>query len=162
HALIETNLKLDVRDLLPQIRVPTLVLHRTGDAVARVEGGRYYASHIPGAKLIEYPGSTHWIFAGGGPEMCADVEEFVTGVRHVESAAEAPVLASVLCPDIVDSTAQASAAGDAAWRKTLDRHDKIARKLIDQHRGRLIKTTGDGVLATFDGPGRAIRCALAL
>jgi class 3 adenylate cyclase/pimeloyl-ACP methyl ester carboxylesterase len=162
RALIEMNLQLDVRPILPEIRVPALVLHRKPDALAPVAGGRYFAEHIPGAKYIEYPTGDHWITAGDYPAMCSDIEEFVTGERPHAAQAIDRILATVLFTDIVDSTAQAAQMGDAAWRERLDEHDRIARRLIDQHRGRLIKTTGDGVLATFDGPGRAIRCALAM
>jgi pimeloyl-ACP methyl ester carboxylesterase/class 3 adenylate cyclase len=162
RALIEMNLQLDVRPILPEIRVPTLVLHRQPDLLAPVAGGRYFAEHIPGATYIEYPTGDHWITAGDYPAMCADIEEFVTGERPHAAASIDRILATVLFTDIADSTAQAAQMGDAAWREQLDEHDRIARRLIEQHRGRLIKTTGDGVLATFDGPGRAIRCALAM
>jgi class 3 adenylate cyclase len=163
RALVEMNIRLDVRHVLPQIRVPTLVLHRAQDYVVKIEEGRYFAEHIPGAKLIEYPdGVDHFVIAGGGADFCADIEEFVTGVRHTEVIDAERILATVLFTDIVESTAQASRDGDAAWRKKLDEHDRIVRRLVERQRGRVIKTTGDGVLATFDGPGRAIRCALAM
>jgi class 3 adenylate cyclase/esterase/lipase len=163
RALAEMNIKLDTRAILPQIRVPTLVLHRTNDRVVQIEQGRYYAEHIRGAKFIAYPeGEDHFFMTRDGDAFCADIEQFVTGARHEASQASERVLATVLFTDIVDSTAQASRLGDAAWRKTLDEHDHIVRRLIEHHRGRLVKTTGDGVLATFDGPGRAIHCALAM
>ncbi len=160
-ALLDLNAQLDVRQILPDIRVPTLVLHTKTDRMAPVEGARYVAEKIPGAKLIEYETGDH-LFYSSTDQWLADVEEFVTGQRQVASGAMDRILATVLFTDIVDSTAQAAAKGDAAWRKTLDEHDRVVRRLVDQHRGRLIKTTGDGVLATFDGPGRAIRCALSL
>jgi class 3 adenylate cyclase len=142
--------------------VPTLILHRRADLVRNIENARYLAAHIPGAKLIEYPDADHIPWVGDTARLCADIEEFVTGERHEGPVALDRVLATVLFTDIVDSTSQAGAMGDAAWRKVLDEHDRIAKRLIEQHRGRLIKTTGDGVLATFDGPGRAIRCALGM
>lgn len=163
RALIEMNLQLDARLILPQIRVPTLVLHCTDDRLAPIEGGRYFAEHIPGARLIEYPSADHWFSAEHYPSMVADIEEFVTGTRpEPEVHDDERVLATVLFTDIVDSTARAGAMGDAAWRRLLDEHDRIVRRLVEQHRGRVVKSTGDGVLAIFDGPGRAIRCALSL
>src|SRR5262245_1115852 len=162
RSLVEMNCRLDVRHILPGIRVPTLVLHRATDTLAPISGGRYYAEHIPGARLIEYPNGDHIPVAGDYLALCSDTEEFVTGERHDTSGATERILATVLFTDIVDSTQQAARLGDAAWRHTLDEHDRIARRLIAQQRGQLIKTTGDGVLATFDGPGRAIRCALAM
>lgn len=160
-ALLALNSKLDARHVLPEIRLPTLVLHATGDRLAPIEGGRYFAEHIPGAKLIEYDSNDHIFFAGDYTELCSDIEEFVTGERR-DVARLDRILATVMFTDIVDSTVHAATRGDGAWSKALDEHDRIAKRLIEQHRGRLIKTTGDGVLATFDGPGRAIRCALGM
>jgi class 3 adenylate cyclase/pimeloyl-ACP methyl ester carboxylesterase len=162
RALIEMNLDLDVRGVLGQICVPTLVLHRKADLVRNIENARYLAVHIPGAKLIEYPEADHIPWLGDTDTLCADIEEFVTGQRNEAPVAIDRVLATVLFTDIVDSTAHAAAMGDAGWRKTLDEHDRIAKRLVEQHRGRVIKMTGDGVLAMFDGPGRAIRCALGM
>lgn len=161
RALIEMNLKLDVRHVLPQIRVPTMVAHRRGDLLAPIEGGRHFAANIPGAKLIEYDGDDHWFSAGDYPAVVADIEEFVTGARGAEID-EDRTLATVLFTDIVDSTGRAARLGDAEWRRILDEHDRIVRRHVEHHRGRLIKTTGDGALAIFHGPGRAIRCALSL
>jgi len=161
-ALLELNAQLDVRQILSGVRAPTLVLHNIGDRLASIEGGRYFAKHIPGARLIEYESDDHIFFVGDYLQKCVDIEEFVTGERRESGPAVERILATVLFTDIVDSTAQAAEMGDAAWRKSLDEHDRIAKRLIEQHRGRLIKTTGDGVLATFDGPGRAIRCALSM
>ena len=112
--------------------------------------------------MIEYASGDHVPIVGDYAVLSADIEEFVTGERREMSGATERVLATVLFTDIVDSTAQAAHVGDAAWRHKLDDHDRIAKRLIEQQRGRLIKTTGDGVLAMFDGPGRAIRCALAM
>lgn len=163
RALVEMNLKLDSRHILPQIRVPTLVLHRQGDHLAPIEGARYFAAHIPGAKLIEHAGEDHWFSAGDFSPLIADIEEFVTGARPAAEAQEDDrILATVLFTDIVDSTARAGAMGDAAWQRVLDEHDRVVRRLIEQHRGMFVKHTGDGAMALFDGPGRAIRCALAL
>lgn len=163
RALIEMNLGLDARHILPLIRTPTLVLHRTQDQLAPVEGARYFAARIPGARLVEFPGADHWLSAGDYAPMIDEIEEFVTGAR---AGAEAPdddrVLATVLFTDIVDSTARAAGMGDAAWRRLLDEHDRVLTRLIAQYRGRMVKHTGDGAMALFEGPGRAIRCALAL
>lgn len=162
RALLELDMKLDVLPILPEIRVPTLVLHRTTDLAVPIEAARYTAGLIPGAKLIEHHEGDHFLVTGNYPALCADIEEFVTGTRNDAPATIDRILATVMFTDIVDSTTQAAQMGDAAWRKVLDEHDRTARRLIEQHRGRLIKTTGDGVLATFDGPGRAIRCALGM
>lgn len=162
RALIEMNVTLDVRSVLPEIRVPTLVLHRETDRLAPVAGGRCYADGIPGARYIEYPSGDHWISSGDYGAICSDIEEFVTGQRQGVSALSERILATVLFTDIVESTSTAAKIGDAAWRRKLEEHDRIAIRLIERHRGRLIKSTGDGMLATFDGPGRAIRCALAM
>lgn len=155
-------MKLDVLPLLPQIRMPTLILHRKTDTAAPIEAARHMARLIPGAKLIEQGAGDHFFLTGDYPTDCADIEEFVTGTRHDVPGVTDRILATVLFTDISNSTAQAAGMGDAAWRKALDEHDSIAKRLIEQHRGRLIKTMGDGVLAMFDGPGRAIRCALGM
>jgi class 3 adenylate cyclase len=155
------NAKIDVRPILPTIRVPTLVMHRTGDLQVPVEAGRALASQIPDAKFIEYSGEDHVFWSGDVEEFLGDIEEFVTGRRDRSSVEIERVLATVLFTDIVDSTRSAAAMGDQAWRRQLDSHDQIARQTVEKFRGNLIKTTGDGILATFDGPGRAVRCALA-
>lgn len=162
RALVEMNVKLDARHVLPQIRVPTLVLHNKSDGLAPIEGGRLFAANIPGARMIEYDRGDHWLTTGDYPLMCADIEEFLTGARTERIEDEDRVLATVLFTDIVGSTEQAAELGDAAWRARLDEHDRVVRRLVEQHRGRVVKSTGDGMLAMFDGPGRAIRCALAL
>jgi class 3 adenylate cyclase len=155
------NNEIDVRAVLPAIRVPTLVLHRQADLVA-VENGKFLASHIPGAKFVEYADcSDHLIFPGDQLRLCGDIEEFVTGHREATAPDFDRVLATVLFTDIVDSTLRAAEIGDQAWRRVLDEHDHAAQRIVMQHRGNLVKMTGDGILATFDGPGRAIRCALA-
>ena len=163
RALIEMNLGLDARHILPLIRTPTLVLHRTGDQLAPIEGARYFADHIPGARLVEFAGADHWFSAGEYVPIIAEIEEFVTGARGGDDTSEDDrILATVLFTDIVDSTGRASSVGDAAWRRLLDEHDRIVARLVAQHRGRVIKHTGDGAMALFEGPGRAIRCALAM
>jgi class 3 adenylate cyclase len=159
---ISLNLQIDVESILPAIRVPTLVLHRRNDAMIPLKRGAELATQIPNAKLIEYPGEDHTFWIGEVDAMLGDVEEFVTG--HRESSAEdfERILATVLFTDIVDSTRNAVEKGDQQWRRLLDDHDRLARQTVEKHRGTLIKSTGDGILATFDGPGRAVRCALAL
>jgi pimeloyl-ACP methyl ester carboxylesterase len=160
-ALTLLNAQIDVRPILPTIRVPTLVMHRTGDLQVPIAAGRALASQIPDAKFVEYPGEDHVYWSGDVEAFLGDIEEFVTGSRDRSSAEIERVLATVLFTDIVDSTRSAAAMGDHAWRRLLDNHDTIARQTVDKFRGNLIKTTGDGILATFDGPGRAVRCALA-
>jgi class 3 adenylate cyclase len=147
---------------LPAIRTPTLVLHRKTDAMIPIDLGREYAERIPGAKFIEYPTGDHAPWIGDFDALAGDIEEFVTGRRETEDADIERILATVLFTDIVDSTRKAADAGDRQWRRWLDEHDRIARQTVEKHRGRWIKSTGDGLLATFDGPGRAVRCALAL
>jgi pimeloyl-ACP methyl ester carboxylesterase len=155
------NSQIDVSLILPAIRVPTLVLHRRGDVQVPIELGRELAACIPDAKFIEYPGIDHIITASDIDAVLGDIEEFVTGHRETSSSDFERVLATVLFTDIVDSTRNAAAVGDQAWRRLLDSHDQLAIQTVEKHRGVLVKTTGDGILATFDGPGRAVRCALA-
>jgi class 3 adenylate cyclase len=162
RAMYRQNMLIDVRPVLPTVSVPTLVLHRRTDAGVPVENGRYLASRIRGAKFIEYADcSDHFIFAGDWPTLCGDIKEFVTGHRETTVPDFGRVLATVLFTDIVNSTRRAAEMGDQAWHRLLDEHDRTAQRIVAQHRGNLVRTTGDGVLATFDGPGRAIRCALA-
>ena len=156
------NLRIDVRQILQQIRVPTLVMYRQSDLLIPIVSGKYLAEQIPGAVWREYASGGHYPTDGDWEEVCGDIEEFVTGEWRDAPVATERVLATVLFTDIVDSSLQAARMGDASWRKTLDEHDRIARSLVERHRGRLIKTTGDGILAMFDGPGRAVRCALAM
>lgn len=147
----------DLRAVLSSIRVPTLVLHRVGDRHIRVAHGRYLAGHISNAKYVELPGDDHLFFAGDSEAMLAAIEQFLTGVRPMPEIDR--VLATVLFTDIVRSTERAVTLGDRAWRALLETHHGIVRRLLERHRGREIKSTGDGFLATFDGPARAIRCA---
>lgn len=163
QAMLETNALIDVRAILPELRLPVLVLHNEADIAVPVANGRYLAKHIPGARYIEYPAGDHQPWSQKNKEVLSgDIEEFVTGRREAVVEDVERVLATVLFTDIVDSTKQAVSLGDSTWHHLLDEHDKLARRTVEQHRGRLIKMTGDGILATFDGPGRAIKCAVAL
>ena len=161
RQLLEMNLHVDVRAVLPAISAPTLVLHRVGDYVVPVEAGRYTADHIEGASFIELPGDFHLSARSGEEDEAMDaVEQFLTGSRSQHDIDR--VLTTVLFTDIVGSTERASALGDQEWRALLDRHDQVVRREIERFRGREIKALGDGFLAAFDGPGRAVRCAQAI
>ena len=153
-------LERDLRGVLPSIRVPTLVLHRTGNRYIRVGHGRYLAEHIPGAKYVELPGEDHLVMVGDTETMLGEIEEFLTGVRPLPESDR--VLATVLFTDIVTSTERSAQLGDRRWKDLLDQHDTLIRPELERHRGRLVKNTGDGILATFDGPARAVRCAQAI
>jgi len=161
-AFVSMNALIDVRSILSSVRVPTLVLHRSGDLMIPVEHGRELAAQIPDAKYIEYPGLDHTFWSGDLDSLGGDIEEFITGDRESATNDLERVLTTVLFTDIVDSTRSAAEKGDQAWRRLLDGHDQLAKQMVEKHRGTLIKSTGDGILATFDGPGRAVRCALAL
>jgi class 3 adenylate cyclase len=154
------NCQIDIRPVLSSIQAPTLVLHRRGDRQVPIEAGRVLARQIPNAKFIEYAGDDHLFWSGDVDALLGDIEEFVTGHRETSPIDLERVLATVLFTDIVGSTRAAAAMGDQTWRRLLDSHDQLARQIVEKHRGSLIKTTGDGILATFDGPARAIRCAL--
>jgi class 3 adenylate cyclase/pimeloyl-ACP methyl ester carboxylesterase len=158
-AWLEMVEETDIRATLPAISVPTLVLHRTDDRIVRVEHSRYMAEHIPGARYVELPGCDHlwWI---KGDDILDEIEGFLTGTTTAFEPDR--VLATVMFTDIVDSTSKAAELGDRRWRDLCDVHDRAVRRLLDRHRGREVKTLGDGFLATFDGPGRAIRCASEL
>jgi class 3 adenylate cyclase/pimeloyl-ACP methyl ester carboxylesterase len=160
QALMRINAETDVRDVLPSVRVPTLILHRSGDTPIRVGHGRYLHEHIRDSRYIELPGDDHFFWVGDIGAIFGEVEEFLTGRRTSHGTDR--VLATVLFTDIVDSTELAARLGDVSWRRVLERHDEIAEREIHRWHGRLVKSTGDGVLATFDGPARAIRCATAL
>ena len=150
----------DVRSVLPTIQVPTLVTHRAGDPFAPIDQGRYLAEHIPGARFVELAGVDHAGWYTSAEEELDEIEEFGTGHRPVHEPDR--VLATVLFTDIVGSTERAQHLGDRKWSDLLDRHDEMARTELERFQGRLVKTTGDGLLATFDGPARAIRCASTL
>jgi len=154
------NFQTDIRDVLPTIRVPTLVLHRAEDWLVPVECGRYLGDHIAGARYVELPGGGHYPYVGDADAVLAEVEEFLTGARPQPPVDR--VLATVLFTDVVASTERAADLGDRAWRELLDRHDALVREQLSLYGGREVKTTGDGVLATFDGPARAVRCARAI
>lgn len=162
-AIMVMNRLIDVGPILQNVRVPTLILHSRADAVVPVAEGRKLAAAISGAKYIEYEEFPHGVFfAANCEQVISDIEEFITGKRP-EAAEEADrVLATVLFTDIVNSTTRAIELGDRRWRELLDSHDRLAAQVVERHRGKLVKSTGDGILATFDGPGRGVRCALAL
>lgn len=159
-ALWRWNMEMDIRAILADIRVPTLVLHRVNDQLVQVECGRYLAQHIPGASYVELPGSEHYAFIGDVDQIVDEVEEFLTGMRT--GGEPDRVLATVLFTDLVGSTERASYLGDRRWRDVLAEHQSAVRRQLELYRGREVKTTGDGFLATFDGPARAIRCACAI
>jgi class 3 adenylate cyclase/alpha-beta hydrolase superfamily lysophospholipase len=155
-AIMALNADLDVRHVLPAIRVPTLVVHARQDRAVPVELGRYLAANIPGATLFEYDGETLPYFVGLDEQMDA-IERFITGTVHRPPADR--VLATVLFTDISGSTERAAALGDRDWKALLDRHDEVLRDVLARHGGVEVHTTGDGMLATFDSPARAVRCA---
>jgi pimeloyl-ACP methyl ester carboxylesterase/class 3 adenylate cyclase len=159
-ALERMNFGMDVRHVLPAIHVPTLVLARTGDKDFPIDATRQMAHQIPGAKLVEYPGDDHFFWVGDQLALLNDIERFMLGVRDDEAELDR-VLATVMFTDIVGSTARAAALGDHQWTALLDTHHAMIRSLLGRFRGREIDTAGDGFLATFDGPIRAVRCALA-
>jgi class 3 adenylate cyclase len=159
RAYLRALLEVDVRPILPLIQAPTLVLQHTDFAFLPVAHGRYLAEHIPGARLVEVPGDLPLLWELPDRVLEA-VEEFLTGVDR--PAVPTRVLATVLFTDIVGSTERAAELGDRRWRELLQVHDDLAGRLVDRWGGRLVKSTGDGVLATFDGPGRAVGCAAAL
>jgi class 3 adenylate cyclase len=160
RALLRTVLEVDLRPILPLVQAPTLVLHRRDFHVPPVEHARFLVEQIPDARLAELPGADMSII-WDTPEVALDlIEEFLTGVRRVPEPAR--VLATVLFTDIVGSTERAARLGDRRWRELLGAHDDLARRVVEEFQGQLVKTTGDGILATFDGPGRGIGCAAAL
>ncbi|MFL5959896.1 MAG: adenylate/guanylate cyclase domain-containing protein [Gaiellaceae bacterium] len=158
-ALLRMNSYIDVRGVLPTIQVPTLVLHRTGDHDVNIAEGRYLAAKIPGAKFVELAGDDHWISAGDTDAIADEIEEFLTGTRPVPEPDR--VLATVLFTDIVGSTERAVELGDRRWRDLLGAHDTAVRRELERFRGREVDTAGDGFLAAFDGPARAVRCAIS-
>ena len=159
-ALFTMVRDLDIREVLPAIRVPTLLVHRTDDTLMRVEHSRYMAERIPDAKLVELPGVDHLWWFGDQDAIVDEVEEFLTGARSAPETDR--VLATVMFTDIVASTERAAELGDRRWRELLATHEAVVRRELERHRGREVKTMGDGFLATFDGPARAIGCARAI
>ncbi len=159
-GLIDLYGQLDVRDALQLVSVPTLVMHTADDRLVPAALGRHLADQIEGARYLEFPGGDHLIAAAGSEAVIGEVEEFVTGTRAEQPASR--ILATVLFTDIVGSTELVAELGDQRWRELLDKHDSVVAQQIEGHRGRPIKSTGDGYLATFDGPTRAIECARAI
>jgi class 3 adenylate cyclase len=158
--LLRNSARVDVRDVLSSICVPTLVLHRRDEQFVAVAHGRFLAEHIPGARLIELEGSDHLYFAGDVDGLLDEIEEFVTGQRHGRDVDR--VLTTLLFTDIVGSTRRAAELGERPWRDLLDAHDAFVRRQLQRFHGREVKATGDGFLASFDGPARALRCASAI
>jgi class 3 adenylate cyclase len=160
RAYEEMNAEIDTRPILPFIKAPTMVMNRTGDPVAIVDAARDMASRIPGAIFKEYPGNSHAAMLDDMDVILSDIQEFITGERPPESADR--VLATVMFIDIAGSTERAVELGDAAWRGVLNAYYAVVRKALARHRGKEANTAGDGMLATFDGPARAVRCALEI
>jgi class 3 adenylate cyclase len=160
RSMDQVAMESDLRPVLASITVPTLVLHRVDNEFVHVGFSRYLAEHIPDARLVELRGADHMAFAGETHELLGQLEEFLTGARSAMTAERQ--LATILFTDIVDSTKLAVASGDRHWRDLLDDHDRMAERQVRRFGGRLVKTTGDGMLATFDSPASAIRSALAL
>jgi pimeloyl-ACP methyl ester carboxylesterase len=159
RALYQFNTEIDVTQVLPVIDVPTLVLHRTDDLIP-VDYGRYLAEHVPGARFVELAGNDHLPWLGDSNAVIDEVEQFLTGARRAVEPDR--VLGTVLFTDIAGSTERAAQLGDTRWRSLLENHNQIVRSQLAAFSGREVKTLGDGFLATFDGPGRAIRCACAI
>jgi pimeloyl-ACP methyl ester carboxylesterase len=160
QQIFEMFLDIDVRAILPTIHVPTLVLHRRADRVVNWRAGKELAAQIPGARYVELPGMDHLPWAGDTEAVLGEIEEFLTGTRSVPEPER--VLATVMFTDIVGSTQRAAELGDARWRELLAAHQAAVRRELTRFRGREVKTLGDGSLATFDGPARAIRCGRAI
>jgi class 3 adenylate cyclase len=160
-AILRWFYAIDVRAVLPAIRAPTLVLHTVENPIVSIELGRYLAQHIPNARLVEIPGADQSVILGPGAEPVADeIEEFLTGARA--AADHTRILTTLLFTDVVGSTDRVAAIGDRAWHTVLDRHDDAVRRQLTRFSGHQEKLTGDGILATFDGPARAIRCGGAI
>lgn len=158
RTLMAMGQRVDISQILRAIHVPTLVIHRTGDPSIEVERGRELAGAISGARFVELAGDDHYFWAGDADRILLEMQEFLTGVRPPPE--EDRVLATVLFTDIVGSTQLAAAMGDRAWASLLEEHRLIVRRLVAHYRGREVDTAGDGFLVTFDGPARAVRCAL--
>jgi class 3 adenylate cyclase len=160
RPIAELGVFADVRPVLSAVQTPTLVLYRSGDSFAGKPHAQYLAEHIHAATLVELPGDDNLICVGDSDAVVDEIEEFLTGARHAPQIDR--VLATVLFTDIVGSTERAASLGDRKWREVLDSHDRTVRRQLERFRGREINTAGDGFLATFDGPGRAIQCACAI
>jgi pimeloyl-ACP methyl ester carboxylesterase/class 3 adenylate cyclase len=164
-ALYRMNKEIDVRDVLPTVRVPTLVLHGSEDELVPIEAAKFMAQRLPSARLVELPGVGHMALKAGGTKIQTELQRFLDDVWHTggwEETEADRMLATVLFTDIVDSTMKATELGDRSWRELLERHNALTRRELLRFRGREIDTTGDGFLAAFDGPARAIRCASAV
>src|SRR5687768_8376643 len=159
-ALTKMNSEIDVRNILPSIRVPTLVIHRSGDLCLKVEEGRFVANLIPGCKYVELGGIDHLPFVGNQDEILDEIEEFLTGMRHAEKIDR--VLATVMNVKIIDPQTEAKERGEADWQDLLERSHIYVRRQLDLFKGREVSYNQNGVLAAFDGPARAIRCAAAI
>lgn len=159
-SMLEVNMDLDTTEMLKTIKVPTLILHNVRDAFIPIEFSRYIADNMPTAKLVEMDGEDHLFWFSNPDQVVGELESFLLGERADDRPDR--ILSTVVFTDIVDSTRQASTVGDARWRELLDTHDRLTRENVTHFRGRLIKMTGDGMLATFDGPARAITCAARL
>ena len=158
-ALLRMNTQIDTRDVLPSIRVPSLLIYRTDDLDVLVEEGRWIASQIPESRLVELPGSDHLMWTGNADAILGEIEGFLTGVRTVPDADR--VLTTVMFTDIVGSTQRAAELGDKEWSRLLEQHNAVVRQELARFRGHEVDTAGDGFLARFDGPARAVRCAIA-
>jgi class 3 adenylate cyclase len=159
-SVMQMSYEIDVRALLPAIHTPTLILHSVGDRAVSITGSRYMAEQIPLAKMVELPGADHLPWLSDSDAIVDEIEELLTGVRG--QAEPDRILATVLFTDVVGSTEKAAHLGDRRWRDLLETHNNVVRREIGRFRGREVKTAGDGFLATFDGPARAIRCACAI
>jgi class 3 adenylate cyclase len=160
YAYEQMNGAIDTRPILSAIKAPTLVMNRTGDPVCHVDGARDMAARIPGARFKEYPGNSHGMMLDDMETILSDIQEFVTGERPIDASDR--ILATVLFLDIASSTERATQLGDAAWGNLLSSYYSIVRRELARHRGKETNTSGDGFLAMFDGPARAVRCALAI
>jgi pimeloyl-ACP methyl ester carboxylesterase len=159
-ALLRMNSEIDIRAILPTIRVPTLVIHRSGDRIANVKGGRWLAAKIAGARFTELPGEDHLPWVGDQDAILDEIQEFLTGVRPTPEPDRE--LSTLLFTDIAGSTELVTRLGDQAWQELLERHHAMVREELSRFRGREVDTAGDGFFATFDGPARAVRCALSV
>ena len=159
-AFMRMHTETDVRPVLPSIQAPTLVLHRPADQFIDIRHSRYLTEHIPNARLLELPGTHSLPFGPGQDELADEIEEFLTGARHAPDSER--ILATVMFSDIVESTKRAAEIGDRRWRELLESMEVVVGRELMRCRGRAVKTMGDGFLATFDGPARAIRCATAI
>ena len=158
--LARMTTEIDVRHVLPAIHVPTLILHRVHDRDVAVGNSRYLAEHIAGARLVEFPEGDHWLSAGNPDPLLDEIEEFLTGVRHGPEPDR--LLTTLLFVDVVSSTERAAAIGDQSWREVKEAYYALVRRHLERFRGREVDTAGDGFLAMFDGPARAIRCGIAI